>query len=92
MTQTYRVSRVDIAQLGLALTAFFVATFIVCIALGLVAPDWELHKPWLQFFPWFEWLTVKGVLIGLVEAVVYAWYVAIVFGLFYNGFAPTPAA
>ena len=86
MTQARRVSEVDITQLGLALTAFFVVTFLVCIALGLVVPDWEMHKPWLQFFPWFEWLTVKGVLIGLVEAVVYAWYVAIVFGFFFNSF------
>lgn len=77
-------------QLGLALTAFFVSTFIVCIALGLVVPDWELHKPWLQFFPWFEWLTVKGLLIGLAEAVIYAWYVAIVFGLFFNIFGAKP--
>ena len=86
MTQTQRVSKIDITQLGLALTAFFVATFIMCIALGLVVPDWEMHKPWLQFFPWFEWLTVKGVLIGLIEAVIYAWYVAIVFGLLFNFF------
>lgn len=92
MTQARRVSEVDITQLGLALTAFFVVTFLVCIALGLVVPDWEMHKPWLQFFPWFEWLTVKGVLIGLVEAVVYAWYVAIVFGLIFNRFGRTPTA
>lgn len=92
MTHTDRISRVDITQLGFALTAFFIATFLVCIALGWVVPNYELHKPWLQFFPWFEWLTVKGVLIGLAEAVIYAWYVAIVFGLFFNAFGPRRTA
>lgn len=77
-------SRVNIRQLGLSLTTFFVVTYALCIALGLVVPDWEMHKPWLQFFPGFEWLTFQGVLIGLVESVVYAWYVAVLFGWLFN--------
>jgi len=46
-----------------------------------------VHKPWLQFFPGFEWLTTKGFLIGLGESFVYGWYVALVFGPLYNLFA-----
>jgi len=84
MTSARDYSRVSITQLGLALTAFFVATYILCIALGAIVPDWEMHKPWLQFFPGFEWLTWQGFVIGLIESIVYAWYVAIVFGWLFN--------
>lgn len=75
-----------IKELGLALSVFFVISYVLCIASGLVLPDWELHKPWLQFFPGFEWLTLQGVLIGLVESIIYAWYVAVLFGWLFNAF------
>ncbi|KUO64180.1 MAG: hypothetical protein APF80_17325 [Alphaproteobacteria bacterium BRH_c36] len=84
MTGSRDFSRVSVRQLGLALTAFFVATYILCIALGVIVPDWEMHKPWLQFFPGFEWLTLQGFLVGLVESVIYAWYIAVLFGWLFN--------
>lgn len=84
MTSARDFSTVSIRQLGLALTAFFLATYILCIALGMIVPDWEMHKPWLQFFPGFEWLTLQGFVIGLVESVIYAWYVAVLFGWLFN--------
>jgi hypothetical protein len=43
-----------------------------------------MHQPWLQFYPGFVWLTPGSVLLGLVENVVYAWYVALVFGGLFN--------
>ncbi len=78
---------VNVMAFGWSLSSFFVITYALCIASGLIIPDWELHKPWLQFFPGFEWLTTKGFLIGLIEAFVYGWYVALVFGPLYNLFA-----
>lgn len=77
----------NVRVLGWALSSFFVTTYILCIALGIFIPDWEMHRPWLQFFPGFEWLTIQGFVIGLVEAFIYGWYVAVVFGPLYNFFA-----
>ena len=82
-----RSPQIPITALGLSLSAFFAITYLLCIASGLIVPDWGLHQPWLQFFPGFEWLTIRGFLIGLVEAVVYGWYVAVVFGALFNFFA-----
>lgn len=79
--------QLDVLVLGLSLSSFFVITYGLCIALGLIAPSWALHEPWLQFFPGFEWLTLRGFLIGLVESIVYGWYVALVFGALFNWFA-----
>lgn len=84
MSSNRSMPQIPIIEFGYALSAFAVIGYVLCIALGLVVPDWELHKPWLQFFPGFEWLTVQGFLIGLVESVVYAWYVALLFGWLFN--------
>lgn len=84
MSSSHQIPEVPIVQLGLALSIFFVATYGLCIALGVFWPDWELHQPWLQFFPGFEWLTLRRFLIGLAESIVYAWYVAIVLGGSFN--------
>ena len=86
MPDTGGFPKLDITQFGIALSAFFVISYVLCIASGIVLPDWELHKPWLQFFPGFEWLTVQGFLIGLVESIVYAWYAAVLFGWLFNVF------
>mgnify|MGYP001827872142 CR=1 FL=1 len=84
MSTNQEIARIPILEFGYALSAFFVISYVLCVASGLVFPDWELHQPWLQFFPGFEWLTVQGFVIGLVESVVYAWYVAALFGWLFN--------
>ena len=79
-----RPPRLPIVTLGISLSAFLALSFVLCILLGLVAPGWGMHQPWLQFYPGFVWLTPGSVLLGLVENVVYAWYVALVFGGLFN--------
>ena len=79
--------QLSIATLGASLGAFLAISFLACIALGLVIPDARMHRPWLQFFPGFEWLTWRGVILGLVWTQVYAWYTAIVFGTLLHYFA-----
>ena len=82
-----RLSHIPITTLGLSLGAFFALSYVLCIALGLVVPDGGMHKPWLQFFPGFEWLTWRGFLIGLVWTQVYGWYTALALGSLINLFA-----
>jgi hypothetical protein len=81
------LGHIPLNALGLSLGAFFAISFLACILLGLVVPDAGLHRPWLQFFPGFEWLTARGVIIGLVRTQVYAWCTALVFGSLFNFFA-----
>lgn len=82
-----QIRQLPLVPLGWSISAFFVISYILCILLGLVVPDGGMHRPWLQFFPGFEWLTLKGFIIGLVEAFIYGWYVAFLFGWLYNFFA-----
>lgn len=80
-------ARLTILQLGWSLSLFFVITYVLCVASGAIVPDWEMHRPWLQFFPGFEWLTLKGFIIGLVESFIYGWYVSVIFVPLFNYFA-----
>ena len=80
-------SRLSIIGIGWTVSAFFVISYVLCVASGAIVPDWEMHRSWLQFFPGFEWLTLKGFIIGLVESFLYGWYVAVIFVPLYNVFA-----
>jgi len=78
---------IPVTALGLSLSSYFAISFVGCLLLGLIVPDVGMHRPWLQFFPGFEWLTVRGVIIGLVWTQIYGWYTALVFGSLFNYFA-----
>jgi len=82
-----QVRWLPLVALGLSLGAFFAISFIGCILLGLIVPDGGMHRPWLQLFPGFEWLTARGVVLGLVWTQVYAWWAALAFGSRFNFFA-----
>lgn len=79
-----QANRLAVVPLGLSLGGFFAISLIGCILLGLLVPDGTLHRPWLQFFPGFEWLTARSVVTGLIWTQVYAWWTALVFGSLYN--------
>ena len=81
------VSRIPIMALGLSLSLFLALSFVLCVLLGFVVPDFGLHQPWLQFLPGFTWLTWPSFFLGLIESFVYGWYVALIFGPLYNLFA-----
>jgi hypothetical protein len=87
-----QLRHVPLLPLGLSLGTFFAISFIGCILLGLIVPDGGMHRPWLQFFPYFEWLTPRSVLIGLVWTQVYAWWTALALGSLFNFFAARTAS
>ncbi len=76
-----------LVPLGLSLGGFFAISFLGCILLGIIVPDGAMHRPWLQFFPYFEWLTARGVVLGLIWTQVYGWWTALIFGSLFNFFA-----
>ena len=81
------VSTIPVVTLGLSLSAFFAISFLGCLLLGLIVPDGGMHRPWLQFFPGFEWLTPRSVVLGLIWTQVYGWWTALAFGSLFNFFA-----
>lgn len=84
---TRDVWHIPLATLGLSLSAFLAISFIGCLLLGLLVPEGGMHRPWLQFFPGFEWLTPWSVVLGLIWTQIYAWWIALAFGSLFNFFA-----
>ena len=78
------VLRLPLGPLGLSLSGFFAVSFLACILLGIIVPDGAMHRPWLQFFPYFEWLTARSVVVGLIWTQVYGWWTALVVGSQFN--------
>jgi hypothetical protein len=87
---TYR--RIPVVALGCSLSIFALLTYSLCVALMLVIPDQGLHRPWLQFLPYFRGLNWSSYLIGLAEVFVYSWYIALVFAPIYNFFSARSAS
>ncbi|NNU17060.1 hypothetical protein HK107_12080 [Parvularcula sp. ZS-1/3] len=65
--------------LGHALSLFLAFSFVVCILWGLMTPpSLHMHPAWEALLPGFEFLTLPGFAIGLVESYLYGWYIALI--------------
>jgi uncharacterized protein DUF5676 len=78
--------RLSIKTVGLSLGSLFVIFFVLCIALGIIVPDGDAHKPFLQFLPGFTWLSWSSLSLGLAESLGYGWFIAVLFVPLYNFF------
>lgn len=55
--------------------------------LGSVTPSsLHMHPAWQDLLPGFEFGTLTGFLIGLVESYLYGWYIALLFVPLFNFF------
>lgn len=77
--------QIPITALAFSLSAFLAITFLLCIALDFLVPEFGTHAL-LQFFPRIGW-TDAGIHHGLIESLAYGFYSAVVFGALFNFFA-----
>src|SRR6266536_3307702 len=81
------VSLQGVVTLGLSLSAFFAISYLICIAGYLLFPGVPVQHAALSIFlPGFELLNWRSFFLGLVESVLWGWYIAVVFGPLYNFF------
>ena len=73
----------SIRTVGLALTALFAVTYVLCVLFDLFIPGWAMSSTWSVMFPGFA-RSVAGFFIGLAETVIYSFYIAVVFVPVYN--------
>jgi hypothetical protein len=77
--------RIPIVAFGLALSAFFAVSFIICILGYLIDLIPAVQHEWLSIFlPGFKLLSWPSFFLGLVESILLGWYIALVFGSIYN--------
>ncbi|CAN0218481.1 MAG: hypothetical protein CMN28_00855 [Salinisphaeraceae bacterium] len=85
---TQTTNSLRIGPLGHSLSLLLLISYLLCVGFGLIAPEsMQMYKAWAPLLPGFEWLSFSGFLIGLVEAYLYGWYIAIVFVPLYRRFA-----
>ncbi|WP_375337161.1 hypothetical protein [Rhizobium lentis] len=74
---------VSVLVLGTTLAAFVTISFLLCMVLGFVAPDWGLHRPWLQFFSGLTGFDLRSLALGTIQSVIFGGYagglIAIIF-------------
>jgi hypothetical protein len=71
--------------IGWALGLTFAVSFVLCVAWGLLMPEPTHMHAFLELvLPGFRWLTVWGVLLGLVESFLWGFYFSLVFVPIHN--------
>ncbi len=81
------VSRIPVFALGMSLGLFLAVTYVLCVLFDLWFPALSMNPVWAPLLPGFTWLSWPSFFLGLIESFAYGWYVALVFGPFYNFFA-----
>ena len=78
---------IPVVALGLALSLFFAISFGLCVLSYMVAPTWPIsHTMLAMMLPGFAMLSVPSFILGLVESIIWGWYIALIFGPLYNFF------
>ena len=62
-------------------------TYVLCVLSDLWFPAQAMYPVWSPLLSGFTWLTWLSFFLGMVEAVAYGWYIALVFGPIFNFFA-----
>lgn len=83
-----KIPLIPVVALGMSLSLFLVASYLLCIILYLIFPQLVINHAALKLFlPYFELLSWPSFFIGLVESFGYGWYIALIFAPLYNFFA-----
>lgn len=84
--------KISVPVVGHASSLFLAISYLLCIGFDLLFPGHAMYEAWQKLLPGFEWLTMKGFLLGLVGSYAYGWYFAVVWVPIYNLFAARRAA
>lgn len=67
-------AQVSVPVLGATLAVFASISFLLCMLLGFVAPEWGLHRPWLQFYLGLTGFDLRSLALGLLQSVIFGGY------------------
>ncbi|MBY5365070.1 hypothetical protein HFO97_35145 [Rhizobium leguminosarum] len=67
-------AHVSVTVLGATLAAFVSISFLLCMLLGFAAPEWGLHRPWLQFYLGLTDFDLRSVALGFFQSVIFGGY------------------
>ena len=79
--------QIPVLVLGMSLSSFLAISYLICVVFDLWFPEFAMRSAWEVLLPGFVWLTWKGFLIGLIDALGYGWFIALIFGPLFNYFS-----
>lgn len=79
-------SHLSVRVSGATLAAFVVISFLLCMLLGMIAPDWGLHRPWLQFYIGLTGFDLRSLVLGTVQSVIFGGYAGAMIAFLFNVF------
>jgi hypothetical protein len=78
-----QVQQLSIRVVGLSLSAVSGASYVLCLLASWVFPSLGAFHQWLALLPGYSW-SFGGFLLGLIEAVLYGFWFAVIFVPVYN--------
>ncbi len=75
---------ISVVAVGHASSIFLVVSYLLCISFDLLFPGYAMYTVWQGLLPGFEWLTLRGFLVGLLETWAYGWFFAVIWVPIYN--------
>ena len=78
---------IKIMPVALSLSTLFSISYILCVIYGLLVPNGlQMYPVWAKLLPGFQWFTFGSFLLGLIETIIYGFYVAYIFIPVFNFF------
>ncbi|MBX5221847.1 hypothetical protein [Rhizobium sp. NLR8a] len=75
---------VSVPVLGATLAAFATISFLLCMLLGFISPEWGLHRPWLQFYLGLTGFDVRSLVLGIVQSLIFGGYAGALIATIFN--------
>ena len=91
ISETPRAAHIPIQALGWSLGIFFAITYTICVVFDLVFPGQSMTSLWNPLLPWVDEISLGDYALGIVETLLYGWFVALIFGPLFNFFAQRSA-
>lgn len=77
-------SGMSLAATGCAASGLLAISFVLCAALDLILPAYQMHTVWERLLPGFVWISFGSFVLGLLETIAYGWYFALIWVPIYN--------
>jgi len=83
-TEPRRVAHIPIQALGWSLGLFLVIAYTLGVLFALAFPGQNMTGLWAPLLPWVEGIGLGSYALDVAETLLYGWFVALIFVLFFN--------
>ena len=75
---------ISLKAVGHATSLLLAISFSLCVAFDLLFPAHAMYGSWQKLLPGFQWISLRGFFLGLIESYGYGWYFTLIWVPIYN--------